>query len=333
MYPPIDEAALDKACRILQAGGLVAIPTETVYGLAADADNREAVLATFAVKARPTTHPLIVHVAGVEALCHWAARVPDEALALARAFWPGPLTMVLPKSERCADFVTGGQDTVALRCPSHPWVHELLVRFAGNSFKGLTAPSANTFGRISPTTAAHVIDDLGVKPEGKLDFVLDGGACEVGVESTIINLSGARPEILRHGAVTRAMIEKVLGVAVPDAGADAPRVSGRLKSHYAPHTKLEIVPEEKLAARAASFGSEPVAVMARKRPEAPNIAFFFAAPEDHAAYARVLYEALHELDGSHAVRILVEEPPQDADWAAVNDRLGRAAAPKDNGAA
>ena len=216
MYPRIDEKALDHACKVLQAGGLVAIPTETVYGLAADADNREAVLNTFAVKSRPTNHPLIVHVASVEALPFWASVVPQQALDLARAFWPGPLTMVLPKAERCGSFVTGGQDSVAVRCPSHPWTHALLERFAGKGHKGLTAPSANTFGRISPTCAAHVREDLGVKPLGKLDYILDGGTCEVGVESTIINLSGSRPEILRHGAVTRAMLEEVLGCQVPE---------------------------------------------------------------------------------------------------------------------
>ncbi|MDR3898643.1 MAG: L-threonylcarbamoyladenylate synthase [Duodenibacillus sp.] len=329
MYPPIDEAAIAHACDVLASGGLVAIPTETVYGLAADADNRDAVLRTFAVKKRPTTHPLIVHVASVDALDAWASRVPEEARILAARFWPGPLTMVLPKSDRCGDFVTGGQDTVAIRCPSHPWIHALLTRFAGPTMKGLTAPSANTFGHISPTCARHVADDLGVKPEGKLDYILNGGTCEVGVESTIINLSGERPEILRHGAVTRAMLEDALGRPIPDGGAASPRVSGTLKSHYAPETKLEIVPAEMLVERILSFGNDPVAVMARKRPEgADNIRFFYEAPCGHAAYAHVLYEALHELDAAHAVRILVEMPPQTAEWAAVNDRLGRAAADK-----
>ena len=161
-----------------------------------------------------------------------------QARALADAFWPGPLTMVLPKAGRCGSFVTGGQDSVAIRCPSHPWTHALLERFAGAGHKGLTAPSANTFGHISPTCAEHVREDLGVKPTGKLDYILDGGTCEVGVESTIINLSGSRPEILRHGAVTRKMLEEVLGCAIPDGGKDSPRVSGSLKSHYAPKTKV-----------------------------------------------------------------------------------------------
>ncbi len=329
MYPPIDEAALEETLAVLERGGLAAIPTETVYGLAADADNRDAVLRTFAVKNRPTTHPLIVHVAGPEALPHWASVVPVEARILAERFWPGPLTMVLPKSARCGDFVTGGQDTVAIRCPSHPWTHELLRRFAGSAFKGLTAPSANTFGRISPTCAEHVREDLGVKPSGKLDAILDGGVCEVGVESTIINLSGARPEILRHGAVTRAMLEEALGREVPDGGSGAPRVSGSLKSHYAPQTKLEIVPADALAERLAALAPAPAAVMARTRPEGfENLVLFLEAPQRCADYARMLYRALHELDHAHAARILVEAPPSDPEWAAVNDRLGRAAAEK-----
>ncbi len=330
MYPRIDEKALDHACKVLQAGGLVAIPTETVYGLAADADNREAVLNTFAVKSRPTNHPLIVHVASVEALPFWASVVPQQALDLARAFWPGPLTMVLPKAERCGSFVTGGQDSVAVRCPSHPWTHALLERFAGKGHKGLTAPSANTFGRISPTCAAHVREDLGVKPLGKLDYILDGGTCEVGVESTIINLSGSRPEILRHGAVTRAMLEEVLGCQVPDAGSDAPRASGRLKSHYAPSTKLEILKRDQIESRLEELSPQPAAVMASFDPRKthPNALLFLPSPDTPQGYAHILYEALHQLDKAHCSRILVEEPPQTADWAAVNDRLGRAAADK-----
>ncbi len=335
MYPKIDEKALKAithAVEVLKAGGLVAIPTETVYGLAADADNREAVLSTFAAKGRPTDHPLIVHVTGVEALPFWAKTVPEEALRLAQAFWPGPLTMVLPKNDRCGDFVTGGQDSVAIRCPSHPWVRELLRQFEGETHKGLTAPSANAFGRISPTCAQHVADDLGIKPEGKLDYILDGGICEVGVESTIVNLSGERPEILRHGAVTRLMLEEVLGVEVPDAGKNAPRASGRLKSHYAPATATEIISEDMAACLAAC--KDKVALFApnagelKKRfPEA--VVFAIDAPDNAQDYAHMLYEVLHQLDASGAQRIVIALPPQDAEWAAVNDRLGRAAAKKD----
>ena len=331
LYPPVDDAAIDKAVRLLSEGALVAIPTETVYGLAADADNKDAVLATFAVKNRPTNHPLIVHVAGPEALDAWAVNIPSEARLLVKTFWPGPLTLVLKKSERCGDFVTGGQDSVALRCPSHPWTRELLKRFAGPNFKGLTAPSCNTFGQISPTCARHVLEDLGVKPTGKLDMILDGGVCEVGVESTMINLSGRRPEILRHGAVTREMLEAILGCPVPDAGSDAPRASGRLKSHYAPKTKLEIVPKTELKNRVHELSGMRLAVMASPQVLATLAGkpfFSLISPATLTEYAHGLYENLHELDAAGADRILVEEPPKEAPWAAVNDRLGRAAAEK-----
>lgn len=332
MYPTIDESAraqIRKASDVLAAGGLVAIPTETVYGLAADADNRDAVLATFAVKGRPTNHPLIVHVTGLEALYDWVKVVPPEAVKLAQAFWPGPLTMVLPKSDRCGDFVTGGQDSVAVRAPAHPWIRELLLSFEGKTHKGLTAPSANTFGRISPTSAKHVADDLGVKPQGKLDYILDGGVCDVGVESTIINLSGKRPEILRHGVITRAMLENVLGVPVPDAGSDAPRASGRLKSHYAPQTGTEIVAGS-IAARIEELADKKLAVMAPGASgiKAQNVVLAIDAPENVRDYAHALYENLHRLDAAGADKILVAQPPQTSDWAAVNDRLGRAAADK-----
>ena len=329
MYPAIDEGAVREAARVLLSGGLVAIPTETVYGLAADADNREAVLATFAVKGRPTNHPLIVHVKSAEALPFWTRDIPDAAWLLAKKFWPGPLTMVLPRGERCGTFVTGGQDTVAIRCPSHPWVQALLSEICGSTMKGFTAPSCNTFGRISPTCAEHVLADLGVKPEGKLDYVLDGGRCEVGVESTILDLSGDHPQILRHGAVTRAMLEEALGVPVPDAGAAAPRVPGTLKSHYAPATRLELVPREGFAKRIGELSGLKLAVMASKDLLAGlsgSVVLALTAPEGAAPYASFLYEALHELDQAGADRILIEQPPQDPAWAAVNDRLGRASA-------
>lgn len=331
MTAPIDDAAIDRAVEVLQRGGLVAIPTETVYGLAADADNREAVLATFAVKHRPTWHPLIVHVAGIDDIAAWADHPSETALALAEKFWPGPLTMVLPKSERCGDFVTGGQTAVAVRCPSHPWCHELLVRFGAGRHKGVTAPSCNTFGHISPTTAQHVRDDLGVKPTGKLDYILDGGPCDIGVESTIINLAGPTPSILRHGAITREMLEDFLGRPVPDAGKNAPRASGNLKSHYAPNTKAEMVDRAQFLARVAALADQNLAVMASQSllKELPgNVIFTREAPATEAAYAHCLYEYLHELDAAGADRILIERPPQTPSWAAVDDRLNRACADK-----
>lgn len=325
----IDIEAVDRAARILSEGGLVAIPTETVYGLAADADNRDAVLATYAAKGRPADHPLIVHVAGPEAIPFWAEDIPPEAWLLVKTYWPGPLTIVLKKSERCGLFVTGGQDTVALRCPSHPVAHALLERFAGETHKGLTAPSANTFGRISPSSAAHVAEDLGLKPEGKLDMILDGGPCEFGIESTMVNLSQGMPSILRHGVVTREMLEETLGFAVPDAGRDAPRASGRLKSHYAPRTKLELYDEAGLLRRAAECAGERLAVLA---PEvvlsklSVKPVFTIASETEALPYGRDLYENLHKLDRAGADRILALRTPATGPWAAIADRLARAAA-------
>ncbi len=322
-------AALDAALKALEDGGLVAIPTETVYGLAANADNRDAVLATYAAKGRPADHPLIVHVDGMDAIEHWAVDIPPEAWVLAKAYWPGPLTLVLKKAERCGPWVTGGQDTVALRAPSHPLTHRLIKAFSGPTHRGLTAPSANTFGRISPSRAQHVADDLGVKPEGKLDVILDGGPCEFGIESTMVNLSGGTPTILRHGVITREMLEETLGFAVPDAGGDAPRASGRLKSHYAPKTRLELVSEENLPARLADLADLKVAVMAPANvldalPTRPY--FTLTSPNTVRDYGSALYDNLHKLDDAASDRILVVSPPQGPDWAAINDRLGRAAA-------
>lgn len=327
--PAIDQKAIAEAVRILDAGGLVAMPTETVYGLAADADNEEAVLNTYRAKGRPTDHPLIVHVASAEDIPWWAESTP-EAEELARRYWPGPLTLVLKKKPRCGLWVTGGQDTVALRCPSHPWAHALLKAFGGPKHRGLTAPSANSFGRISPSCARHVADDLGVKPAGKLDMILDGGTCEYGIESTMLNLSSGRPEILRHGVITREMLEEALGCEVPDAGKDAPKASGRLKSHYAPKTKAELLSEEALILRAKALSAEGLrlAVLAPERLKAklPEVATFISAPGSALAYGAFLYEALHELDASHADRILIAAPPSTPEWAAVDDRLGRATA-------
>lgn len=324
---PEEFHTIDQAITVLNEGGLVAIPTETVYGLAADADNEAAVMSIYRAKGRPSDHPLIVHVDSADALPYWADDIPPEAWLLVKRYWPGPLTIVLKKKPRCGLWVTGGQDTVALRCPAHPLTHELLKRFAGPTHKGLTAPSANTFGRISPSTAAHVEEDLGLKPTGKLDLIVDGGPCEFGLESTMINLSGERPSLLRHGVVSREMLEETLGFSVPDAGSDAPRASGRLKSHYAPKTRLEIVPREALAERIRELGNLRVAVMADKDALASlEVAYRIEQPEGVLAYGRDLYENLHKLDRAGCDRILVQAPPQSPEWAAVNDRLGRASA-------
>ena len=324
---PVDERAIRAAVDVLECSGLVAMPTETVYGLAANAEDEKAVKKIFEAKNRPTTHPLIVHITGEEALDHWACDIPQSAYVLARKFWPGPLTMILKKSDAVGDWITGGQDSVGLRCPSHPWAVALIKAFAGKHHRGLAAPSANTFGRISPTCAQHVRDDLGEKPKGKVDFILDGGQCEVGVESTIINLSGEHPEILRHGAVTRGMLEEALGCAVPDGSKDSPRVSGSLKSHYAPKTK--VVLSDNIAAELEKLKDKKVAVMASGQAleQTPaHVVKWFIAPSDASEYMHVLYTRLHELDQTGADLILIETPPTGDAWNAVQDRLNRAAA-------
>jgi L-threonylcarbamoyladenylate synthase len=323
--PPVDSARIAQAVEVLKQGGLVAVPTETVYGLAADATNEAAVRAIFAVKGRPADHPVIVHVADASALDAWAREVPDAARALAAAFWPGPLTLVLKRSARGLDVVTGGQDTIGLRCPAHPWAYALLAAFGG----ALAAPSANRFGCISPTTAEHVRSDLGEKPSGKVDLILDGGPCPVGIESTLVDLSGAAPTLLRPGFVTREEIDRVLGQPVADPGAAAPRASGRLEKHYAPRTPLEVVPVDRVGSRLAALFHLSVAVLAPKGVLAtlratPAVAF--AAPEDADAYARDLYATLHDLDEARVERIVIAEPPAGPKWAAIHDRLKRAQA-------
>lgn len=321
---PVDDAAIARAVDALKRGGLVALPTETVYGLAADADNEAAVRAIFAAKGRPADHPVIVHVADRRALAlaGWALAVPPAADALASAFWPGPLTLVLKRGARARDVVTGGQDTIGLRSPAHPWAQALLHAFGG----GLAAPSANRFGRISPTTASHVIADLGLKPAGAVDVVLDAGACPIGIESTIVDLSGIHPRLLRPGAITRAAIEAVLGTPLHAADAGAPRASGRLETHYAPRTPLELVPVSELAARVVAYRPAIVSVLAPAWAvgSEPNLRLHLVAAETPADYARALYSSLRRLDASGAERLLVAAPPEAPEWEAVHDRLVRA---------
>lgn len=324
---------LEKAVEVLKAGGLVAIPTETVYGLAADAENEAAVKSIYAAKNRPATHPLIVHVCGADAIPYWTKDVPSDVKKLTDAFWPGPLTIVLKKSERAKDFVTGGQDTVALRCPSHPLTHELLCLFDEGKGKGVAAPSANTFGKISPTTAQHVRDDLGVKPEGKTDYILDGGECTVGIESTILDMSGTEPRILREGEITAERISKVLDKPVMHGAIGAsPRVSGSLKSHYAPEHALKIVCAEDLAGE-TQFAARHFETFALIAPKA--IADRFAKVcvrakgyTDAKDLQVHLYSWMHELDKCGADMIFVVEPEYSETSAGVLDRLSRAAADK-----
>ena len=321
--PAVDVAAIDRAVEVLRRGGIVALPTETVYGLAADADNDDAVRKLFAAKGRPADHPVIVHVSGADAFDDWALEVSDTARVLAHSFWPGPLTLVLSRSPRARNIVTGGQDTVGLRSPAHPWARALLRAFGG----ALAAPSANSFGRISPTTAQHVIDDLGIKPRGKIDLVLDGGACPVGIESTIVDVCSDTPTLLRPGAITRDQLQEALGRQVVDAGAQAPRSSGRLEKHYAPCTPLAVMQPDALAATLSKSGGERIAVLAPLsllQHCRADVALAIAAAEDADDYARVLYVSLHRLDASGADRMLIAAPPDGPQWEAVRDRLRRA---------
>jgi L-threonylcarbamoyladenylate synthase len=321
MLPPAELIA--RAAAILHSGGLVAFPTETVYGLGAAAEQPEAVRRIFAAKGRPADHPVIVHVCGAADIDAWARGVPAGARRLAEAFWPGPLTLVLARSPRAHDLVTGGQTSVGLRCPSHPWARALLAAFGG----GIAAPSANSFGRISPTTAAHVRADLGEKPQGKVDLILDGGACPIGIESTIVDFSRGAPRLLRPGSVTREQLQAVLGAPVPDAGGDAPRASGRLESHYAPDTPLELVAATDLPARINALRGRRLAVLAPAAvllDAGSNVVLRLIAPATAEAYAQRLYALLHQLDAAAAVRILVARPPEGPAWDAVHDRLRRA---------
>jgi L-threonylcarbamoyladenylate synthase len=310
----------------LNRGNLVAFPTETVYGLGADAANAEAVAKIFALKGRPADHPLIVHLASVLALEEWAVDVPDAARRLAAEFWPGPLTLILRKASHVPAILTGGQDTVGIRCPSHPVAQSLLRGFARHGSGGVAAPSANRFGHVSPTTAQHVREEFG---PGLL--VLDGGACEVGLESTIVDLSRGVPVLLRPGAVTREQIGAVTGVAPRDRDAAAPRASGTLAAHYAPHTPLVLVDTDELAERVSTAEAEGkrVAVLSRKYALAPLAGFLQVAPADATGYGQHLYADLRILDAKGADLIVVERPPRGAEWEAIHDRLARAAAGTD----
>ena len=319
-----DPALIARAVALLRAGELVALPTETVYGLGADALNPAAAAKIFAAKGRPADHPLIVHLPDAEALPYWAASIPKEAIALARAFWPGPLTLILKRSDEVPDIITGGQDTVGLRVPNHPVALQLLKAFGS----GIAAPSANRFGRISPTTAEHVREELG----NSVALVLDGGPCQVGIESTILDLSRGTPEILRPGAISPDAIAAVIGRtpavrSQPQGG--TPRVSGSLEAHYAPRTPLRIVAHERLrdVLNMQRHKGARCAVIATSQPAlADQPHAWRLLPADPTGYAHDLYAALRESDAAGANLIVLEAPPATPEWAAINDRLRRAAA-------
>jgi L-threonylcarbamoyladenylate synthase len=312
------ELSIDAAARKLRAGVVVAFPTETVYGLGADAMNPAAVARVFELKGRPADHPVIVHLEDAGDLERWATDIPPAARRLAGRFWPGPLTMILRKAAHVPGVVTGGQDTVGLRVPAG-LAHGLLRAFNGMGARGgIAAPSANRFGHVSPTTAQHVRDEFGADLP-----ILDGGACEVGLESTIVDLSRREPVLMRPGRISRAQLEEALGAPLGQRRDDAPRAPGTLAAHYRPRTALSLVDRATLYAQLA----DAVAVLALgAAPRGTRVREWIAAGAEPLRYGHDLYANLRRLDASGAQRILVEAPPQAPEWEAVNDRLLRAAA-------
>jgi L-threonylcarbamoyladenylate synthase len=321
MHPksPLAPPQLNDAVESLRRGELVGMPTETVYGLAGDASNPAAIERIFALKGRPSNHPLIVHLADAAQLEVWAREIPPAARVLAQRFWPGPLTLILERAHAVSPLITGGQDTVGLRVPAHPIALALLNAFGG----GLAAPSANRFGHVSPTTAQHVREEFG----DALPIVLDGGPCAIGIESTIVDLSGAAPRILRPGRIAIDALEGALGQRL-EAGAiaESPRVSGALASHYAPRTPAELVDSAQLTARLAALIHDGETVRVITLAQLPGNVEGLRLPAQPNDYARHLYAALRVMDAEGADRILIEAPPAGDGWAAVNDRLARATA-------
>ncbi|UCU98955.1 L-threonylcarbamoyladenylate synthase [Acidovorax radicis] len=331
-----DPAAIAAAAHAVRAGALLGLPTETVYGLAADASSDAAVAQIFAAKGRPSDHPLIVHVASAEGIAHFASEVPDFAQKLVDAYWPGPLTLILPRLPGVAGAATGGQDSVGLRCPAHPVAQALLRACAapgdeatqgGPPVWGVAAPSANRFGRVSPTTAQHVQDELGADL-----LVLDGGPCAVGIESTIVDCTRGVPVLLRPGAVTREQIEAACGIkplSKEDLPALTPRASGTLEAHYAPHAKVRLMDAKALQTGLDLLGSDAahIAVYARVvlRSKSPRLVIR-RMPDDAAATAQQLFAVLRGFDDERVKLIWIETPPPSPEWEGVRDRLQRAAA-------
>lgn len=363
MYRDISKKQLVEATEILSSGGIVAIPTETVYGLAADATNPAALIKIFAAKNRPADHPLIVHIANVDQLAHWAKEIPNYAHKLAAAFWPGPMTLILKKQDQVLDIITGGQNTVGLRVPQHPIAQKILRSLnAGNSTNqaiGLAAPSANSFGQISPTLAEHVQQDLG----SKIDLIIDGGICSVGIESTIIDCTSDQPRILRPGMISEEDINNILdpsSQAVTPSPINTPntsqdllnsnttplRVSGCLASHYAPKTQTVLISANQLESYCSSLNN--YTVLSRHKPKLKKVKLYdsrlptsfvnptehpqnwILMPEDHHAYAHSLYEQLHFADQLNSQQIIIEDVPENnTHWTGIRDRLLKASHPKD----
>ena len=363
----IKKSEIIEAAAALQRGDLVALPTETVYGLGADASNPDAIKKIFVAKGRPDDHPLIVHIAKGAPLGHWAIQVPATAHQLIAAFWPGPLTLILKRSKRIPLEVTGGQETVGIRCPAHPMAQALLAAFAKVGSGIIAAPSANKFGHVSPTTAQHVRDEFGDAvghTASSVIYLLDGGACDVGIESTILDLSRDFPVLLRPGAISREQIRDVIGEmpltrdeaemqnwpnakvpvkklsGAPHAIDSAvPRVSGSLAAHYAPLTPLALLTAAQLQAKIDALldAGKRVAVLAftaqpKVKPSPVGVGIrnarrlvWITGEADPVGYAQGLYANLRTLDAAETEMILVEAPPTSAPWDAINDRLSRAA--------
>lgn len=339
----VDVLAISAAARALEAGNLVAFPTETVYGLGADAENPEAIHQIYTVKGRPANHPVIVHLAPGAKLEYWAKNIPQEAHQLINAFWPGPLTLILERADHIPDAVSGGQATIGLRCPSHPVAQALLSSFKSGK-GGIAAPSANKFGHVSPTLAKHVMDEFATEvAQGQIYSVLEGGQSEVGIESSILDLSRLAtrgPVMLRPGHVSAQAIEAVLHMTVRQPFSDtgmnqstnaddtAPRVSGSLDAHYAPHTPVILVASQSfdvIRTRLQSLGKQVVCMRISAVTASAVSTQDVIMSNQAQAYAHALYAALRQLDLCGADVILVEAPPVAADWQGVNDRLSRAA--------
>ncbi|MDY7575977.1 L-threonylcarbamoyladenylate synthase [Actimicrobium sp. CCI2.3] len=314
---------IDRAAHLLEQGRLVAFPTETVYGLGADAENPAAIARIYAAKGRPSNHPVIVHLAPEADLAYWVSAIPTAAQSLIDAFWPGPLTLILPRAAHIPAAVAGGQNSIGVRCPSHPVAQALLRAFKGG-MGGIAAPSANKFGHVSPTLAQHVRDEFA---DGSVDLILDGGQSEVGIESSILDLSRLHthgPVLLRPGRITALQLADVLGVAPAAPDAAAPRASGTLEAHYAPQTPVAMVASAALPQvlqQLAAAGRRVVLLHWSDSQHADALQL----PSSPAGYAHGLYAGLRVLDAASADVILIEAPPHSADWQAVNDRLRRAA--------
>ena len=326
ILPGTDAHAIVEAARLIQAGGLVGFPTETVYGLGADASSDAAVGKIFAAKGRPADHPLIVHVADAAQVHDYASSVPAFAARLIQAFWPGPLTVILPRKNGVAAAAAGGQDSIGLRCPAHP----VALAFLKACNTGVAGPSANRFGRVSPTTAQHVADEL-----GDALLVLDGGPCGVGIESSIVDCTRGQPVLLRPGVLTRAQLEAACGEPVLDNdevandGSPAPRASGTLESHYAPNAKVRLMDVQAIQTALDLLGAEAahIAVYARTAVRIKSSKLLYRRmPDDALATAQQLFAVLRGFDAQAVKLIWVESPPAGVEWDGVRDRLGRAAA-------